>query len=155
MLTYITPSNILFKLTNIDSWPEDNIVTMYGAPIADDITPLSSGEYPVSAPKCVVENPAISSLSSIWLADNITIIDLGVSFMAKSPHSGGTGTPAAYSSPELLFDGQASKESDVWTLPCPICNIRTGIALFASFFGTRNEVMEAIVEVLERLPELC
>lgn len=148
----ISASNILIKLlSTVHSWNEDQIYQRLGSPVKDEVL-LSSGESPrCSAPRYVVE-PANLTDSEL-LSEDILLIDFGQSFHSKSPPSQPTELSLSYSAPELLFDGMPTTYADIWALACTIYEIRAGTELFASFFGTEDEIIRQIVQTLGKLPE--
>ncbi len=131
------------------------------------------------APEYIVEPATVRSLDSRCVTGQIVVTDFGESFLlpvAAAMHGSEqqpqqdqqqqqpqqvpqhfVGTPSAYCAPELLFDSTAgvgtSLQSDVWALGCTLFEIRAGAQLFESWFGGRDEVVEAMVETLGKLPE--
>lgn len=82
------------------------------------------------------------------------LIDLGQSFNVSQPPDGDDlGTPGPYRSPELILDRAAGIGSDLWALGCTLFEIRTGRKLFYPFDDDDDSYLDAIVQVLGKLPE--
>ena len=111
----LTPSNVAFKVPNMQSMTESRLLELLG-PIKEDTLRLRKG--PVShsrhAPKKVVAAASFSGLDSSSLA-TIQIVDFGCAFSSNSPPPT-LGCPVQFFPPELLFGCPASTKSDVWQL---------------------------------------
>lgn len=151
VFTDFTPSNVLYQLTNLDSWTDEEVYERLGQPYKNAVHTLSGKDPEPSAPTYVVE--PISDIQAQYVTESILIIDFGQSFFLDSPPSDGVGTPWSYRAPEAIFDLKASVHSDVWALACTIFEIRSGEALFEVFFSDRDDASLQIVQILGKLPE--
>jgi serine/threonine protein kinase len=63
------------------------------------------------------------------------------------------GIPGPYRSPELILHKVAGFGSDLWALGCTPFEIRTGRKLFSPFDDEDDDYLDAIIQVLGKLPE--
>jgi len=87
-----------------------------------------------------------------YISKESCLIDFGESFEISHPPDN-LGIPGPYRSPELILDKEAGFVSDIWALGCSLFEIRTGRKLFSSFDDEDNDYLDAIVQVLGKLPE--
>lgn len=68
---------------------------------------------------------------SIYVSNDIAVIDFGESFFASDPPEN-TGIPPDYGAPETFIDkcGSLGYGSDLWALGCTICYVRVGCEPF-------------------------
>ena len=106
----------------------------------------------LAAPKYLVYPVAWNHVNIQHITDQPCLIDFGESFEAAQPPEE-LGTPGPYRSPELILDNQAGFGSDIWALACTLFEIRTGRKLFSSFDDDDTSYLEAMTQVLGKLPE--
>jgi serine/threonine protein kinase len=63
------------------------------------------------------------------------------------------GTPGPYRSPELILEKAAGVGSDLWALGCTLFEIRTGRKLFDLFDDDDDSYLDAMVQILGKMPE--
>ncbi|EEU35146.1 uncharacterized protein NECHADRAFT_88695 [Fusarium vanettenii 77-13-4] len=128
------PANILVRLINIDHLSEDELFSLIDEPDEILVKCESGGDPPDSSPKYLIPTADITALTkSVYLADQITIIDFGESFDFSSPPSR-LGIPRQYIPPELLLSGgppASGPAADLWALGCTLFEIRQQKPLFA------------------------
>lgn len=90
-------------LSGLDEWSEQDLTAAFGEPEMEQILMASSEDPGPAAPKYTVKYLDIESLNAHYITDKAYIIDFGESYDMSSPPEG-LGTPAAYRSPELIFD---------------------------------------------------
>jgi serine/threonine protein kinase len=145
----LTPSNILFELTEIDAWSEDTIYAKFGDLLQEPVE-TTSGEPPgPHAPTYLVEAISASDLYRDMITEHIRIVDFGQSFRCDSPPERGIGIPMSYMAPELLFESIAGTASDLWALGCTMYEIRAGRPLIHMFMGESPE--DTAVEIAHTL----
>lgn len=91
-------------------------------------------------------------VDSQFISKESCLIDFGESFEVSQPPDN-LGIPGPYRSPELILDKDAGFASDIWALGCSLFEIRTGRKLFGAFDDEDNEYLDAMVQVLGKLPE--
>lgn len=126
-----------------------------GEPETETVTTLDGTPRPSCAPaKLVAPIDIIRLTESLYLRENVVIIDFGQSYMAASrPRDYMPATLLNYHPPEARFEDRASFEADVWMLGCAIFEIRAGFPLFSSFFGSDRDILKQTVAMLGRLPD--
>lgn len=90
--------------------------------------------------------------SSEVRSSKIKITDFGQAFELADPPMR-LATPKAYSPPELAFEEKASASADIWTLACTCYEILGAHSLFFSFLGSRDDVLEEMVDTLGIFPK--
>ncbi|KAE9364021.1 kinase-like protein [Stipitochalara longipes BDJ] len=155
--TDLTSSNMLFKLSPIDHWSEEDIYQRFGQPKTELVVALNrpwlSLLFKSPAPLYLVES--LSMADPQLMVEEIRLVDFGLSFPFDSPlDAADVGIPHAYSAPETIFDGKMDKRSEIWTLGCVLFELRNGQMLFESRGGGKNEVMMQVVRILGRVPEI-
>ncbi|RSL57398.1 hypothetical protein CEP54_008306 [Fusarium duplospermum] len=145
-------ANILVRLINIDHLSEDELFSLIGQPDNIPVKCESGGDPPDSSPKYLIPTANITALTkSVYLADQITIIDFGESFDFSSPPSR-LGIPRQYLPPEVLLSGgppAPGPAADLWALGCTLFEIRQQKPLFA---GKRNHIVSQMVRALGKPP---
>ncbi len=145
--------NILFRLTSLDALTEDQVYERLGKPVKSTVMSVAkTSPSDASAPSYVVERASMLNLDPSLISHDILVVDFGQTFISSSAGVG-VGTPAAYAAPEIIFDGIASKASDVWALACTLFHIRAGFDIFESFLGGPDEALQDMVRSLGPLPE--
>ena len=138
-----TSSNVLFQLSNLDSWTEYKVEEQLGKPRKSIIN-----ESP-GRPLYLVDSISFFDAEPGVLTENITIIDHSESFFVKSPPSHELHTTNHYTAPEVLCGWDASFSSDIWALGCLIYELRSGFPLYAC--AINNTPVDAIQETILRL----
>lgn len=150
---------MLVKLADIESWSDEQIYSRLGAPVKDDVL-LASGETTdQSAPRYLVE-PACLDRPQL-LGEEILLIDFGHALHARSstppppPPPQETAISLPYCAPEVLFNTTQlpGPAAEIWALACTLYEIRAGAQLFASFFGTRDEILRQVGQTFGKFPE--
>ncbi|EGP87145.1 uncharacterized protein MYCGRDRAFT_42881 [Zymoseptoria tritici IPO323] len=151
-LTDITVPNILLKLKSIDEWTEKDIYERFGQPCKEEPRMVSGLSLGPSAPRYIVEAARVPE--ERFLAEEVFLIDLGVSFPLKDPpRPQDIGVPLMYRAPETIFESRYDKFSDLWSLACVIFEIRAGTPIFESFMGTEDEIIKQWVQMKGKMPE--
>ena len=145
----LTPSNILFELTDIDAWSEDTIYAKFGDILREPVESTSGEPLGPHAPTYLVEAISVSDLCPDMITEHVRIVDFGQSFRSHSPPKRGMGIPMSYMAPELLFENIAGTASDLWALGCTIYEIRAGKPLIHMFMGETPE--DTAVEIAHTL----
>jgi serine/threonine protein kinase len=135
----LTPSNILFELTEINAWSEDTIYAKFGDILQEPVETTSGEPLGPHAPTYLVEAISVSNMCLDMITEHIRIVDFGQSFRCDSPPERGMGIPMSYMAPELLFENIAGTASDLWALGCTIYEIRAGRPLIDMFMGESPE----------------
>lgn len=150
----IKASNVLVKLTGIESWSDEQIYQQLGSPVMDDVL-LETQETPKqSAPRYLVE-PACLGHSEL-IGEDILLTDFGHARHANSPtpRPQETAVSLPYCAPEVLFNTkEPDQAAEIWALACTLFEIRAGTQLFASFFGTCDEILRQVGQTLGKFPE--
>ena len=141
-----TSSNVLFQVSNFDSWSEYKLQTQLGTP---EMTIID--EHP-GRPRYLVDSASFFDAEPGFLTRNITIVDHSESFFVKSPPSHELHTTNHYTAPEVLFGSDASFCSDIWALGCLIYEIRAGFPLFVC--AINNTPIEAVGEIIVLLGKI-
>jgi serine/threonine protein kinase len=145
----LTPSNVLFELTEISAWSEDTIYAKFGDILQEPVETTSGEPLGPYALTYLVEGISVSNLCLDMITQNIRLVDFGQSFRRDSPPERGMGIPMSYMAPELLFENIVGTTSDLWALGCTIYEIRAGRALIHMFMGESPE--DTAVEIAHTL----
>ena len=141
----LTSCDVLFQLTDFDSWSQEKVYEQLGIPTVTDIDTFSPGP---SFPRYLVDAPRFLRASSGFLTDNIRIIDYGDSFRVgwqRNPNTIRQGNRmGSFSAPENLSGSKVTRTSDLWALGCVIYEIRAGIPLIIS----RSDPLYELTELL-------
>ncbi|KAE9369241.1 kinase-like protein [Stipitochalara longipes BDJ] len=148
----LTTSNVLLELGSLDSLPQEELLGILGDPVAEKVRPYTNRILEPGAPEFIYQPTDMRKLSKFY-SGNIILIDFGSSFFLSNPLED-CGTPAQFSSPELIFNKENGKHSDVWALACTIFEMRAGEPLFEFFFCGEQDVLESMIGVLGPLPEV-
>ncbi|KAG9497257.1 hypothetical protein J7337_012051 [Fusarium musae] len=125
-----TPSNIVFRIRNLDHLDDRGIYRIFGEPQRDPLRTISGEPTGAEAPRYVVGNLDFTSAEDLIL-DDICLIDCDQAFLTSSPSSKTLGTPPGFLEPEVAVGKPASPASDVWALGCSILQIRSGSSPFS------------------------
>ncbi|THH03801.1 hypothetical protein EW145_g5996 [Phellinidium pouzarii] len=152
----ITTSNILFSLSpHVLKWSDAELYANLGEPETEEVRTVDGKCSPPCAPTelvAPVDNANLTDAS--FLQENVILSDFGQSYAVSSPPKDyEPATVFNYLSPEARFEGRASFEADVWALGCAIFEIRSGRAIFSSFFGSDSDILRQTVGILGRLPD--
>ncbi|KAF1842628.1 kinase-like protein [Cucurbitaria berberidis CBS 394.84] len=148
----LTDSNVLFEITGLQDWTEDEVHRYLGPPKTAPLLFLDGKPAPVFAPTHVVDALDYSHLNTEHLSSNILITDFGEAFF-KDNVPKGLGTPASFSAPELLFGYQPSCAVDLWALGCLVFQIHTFQVLIPTIFSSDQEALAMAIETVGALPE--
>jgi serine/threonine-protein kinase SRPK3 len=143
---------VLFEITGLQDWTEDEIYRYLGPPKTAPLLLLDGTPAPAFAPTHVVDALDYSHLNMEHLSSNVLITDFGEAFF-KDNVPKGLGTPASFSAPELLFGYQPSCAVDLWALGCLIFEIHTFRVLIPTIFGSDQEALAMAIETVGALPE--
>ncbi|KAF2789049.1 kinase-like protein, partial [Melanomma pulvis-pyrius CBS 109.77] len=148
----LTHTNVLFEITGLHNWTEDEIYRYLGPPKTAPLLLLDGRPAPGFAPTHVVDALDYSHLNMEQLSSNVLIVDFGEAFFEDNVPKG-LGTPASFSGPEMLFGYPPSYAVDLWALGCLIFEIHTFRVLVPAFFGTSEEALAMAIETVGALPE--
>lgn len=147
----LTTSNVLLEIGNLDSLSQQELLKLLGEPVAEKVKPYTDETLEPGAPEFIYQPADLRKLSKFFTG-NIVIIDFGASFFLDNPLED-CGTPAQFSSPELIFERQNGMFSDVWALACTIFEMRASEPLFESFVFGEGDVLRSMIGILGQLPE--
>ena len=136
-------SDVLFQLTNFDSWSEPKLQAQLGKP---RLFKINGGP---GRPRYLVDSASFFDAEPRLLTKNITIVDHSESFFVKFPPSHEIRTTNYYTAPEVLCGWDASFHSDIWALGCLIYEMRAGYYLFST--AINNPPLEAVGQIIEML----
>ncbi len=145
----LTAENVLFQLTNFDSWPVEKLHAQLGSPRMLDIVPGPG------RPRYVVDSAYFFKADPGLLTRNIIIIDHSESFFIESTPLQEPKYTNYYASPEVLFGWDVTFYSDIWAIGCLIYEMHSGNPLF--HLAIQNPPLEAVSQIIEVLgvpPEL-
>ena len=117
---------------------------------------LAYSDDPVgsAAPEFIYEPIAFSKIPMEFLVPEITIIDFGQMLRTSLPWDPEEiGYNAPYAAPELILMRRPSKEADIWALACILFELRAGRQLFRGFFGSEEEIVDSMEQILGDLPD--
>ncbi len=104
------------------------------------------------APEYLVYLVQWADVDPKYITGDCSVIDFGQAFRMVNPPED-LGIPGPYRSPELLLDHAVSVGCDLWALGCTLFTIRTGRPLFNLFDNEDDAYLEAMVEILGKMPE--
>ena len=150
----LTSSDVLFQLTNIDSWSQEEVYEQLGIPTVVNL-PEAWSRGP-SSPRYLVDSAQFFRASPRLFTYDIRIIDYGDSFRNKY-HSNlfmNQGKLSnGFCAPETLCGLKGGPSTDLWALGRIIYEIRAGCHLFPFFIRVSPlDAISEIVQVLGRLP---
>jgi serine/threonine protein kinase len=149
----ITPNNVLHRISGLDGLNEDEVLQILGSPVVNPVLNASKEcHYESTAPQYLVYPVSWWDVDTQFISKESYLIDFGESFEISQPPDD-LGIPGPYRSPELILDKEAGLGSDIWALGCSLFEIRTGRKLFSPFDDEDNDYLDAIVQVLGKLPE--
>ncbi|TVY75882.1 Serine/threonine-protein kinase SRPK [Lachnellula suecica] len=149
----ITPNNILHRVSGLNGLAVHEVLQILGSPVLNPVMNASNECHnEPTAPKYLVYPVNWSAVDTQYISKSPCLIDLGESFHISQPPEN-LGTPGPYRSPELLLDKKAGLGSDIWALGCTLFEIRTGRKLFDTFDDGDDDYLDAMVQVLGKLPE--
>ncbi|KAL6703547.1 hypothetical protein ACN47E_009572 [Coniothyrium glycines] len=148
----LTDSNVLFEITGLQDWSEEELYRYLGPPKTAPLLLLDGKPAPAFAPMHVVDALDYSCLDMGLLSNDILITDFGEAFFEDDAPNR-VGTPASFSAPELLFGYQPSRAVDLWALGCLIFQIHTFQVLIPTIFGSEQEALAIAIETIGALPE--
>ncbi|KAM5356676.1 hypothetical protein ACJ41O_003322 [Fusarium nematophilum] len=150
---YLTPSNVLLQAHGLDGLSEDEVLQVLGTPVRNSVMMDSNtGHDELSVPQYLVYPVKWQNVPSKYIGEQPSLIDFGESFNTARPPED-LGTPGPYRSPELILETAIGLGADLWALGCTLFEIRTGRGLFKTFDDDDNEYIDAMVQVLGKLPE--
>ncbi|KAF5024428.1 hypothetical protein F66182_3514 [Fusarium sp. NRRL 66182] len=148
----LTPSNIVFRIRNLDHLDDQAIYRLLGEP---QIGPLEtySGDPPgPEAPRYIVGYMDFMSGDDLLL-DDICLIDFDQAFLESVPPTKTLGTPVGFLAPEVAVGMPASPASDVWALGCTILHIRSGSSPFSTLdVDCPANLIRCIIEYIGDMP---
>ncbi|KAH8586125.1 kinase-like domain-containing protein [Bisporella sp. PMI_857] len=149
----ITPNNVLHRISGLDGLNEDEVLQILGSPVVNPaLNESKECHYKSTAPEYLVYPVSWWDVDTQFISKESCLIDFGESFeVSQAPDD--LGIPGPYRSAELILDKEAGFGSDIWALGCSLFEIRTGRKLFGSFDDEDNDYLDAIVQVLGKLPE--
>ncbi|KAM5381850.1 hypothetical protein ACJZ2D_002840 [Fusarium nematophilum] len=149
----LTPSNVLLQAHGLDGLSEDEVLQVLGTPVRNSVMMDSNtGHDELSVPQYLVYPVKWQNVPSKYIGEQPSLIDFGESFNTARPPED-LGTPGPYRSPELILETAIGLGADLWALGCTLFEIRTGRGLFKTFDDDDNEYIDAMVQVLGKLPE--
>lgn len=150
----LRPSNILHLITGFDGLSEDQVLGILGEPPRNPVL-NRAGEVnnAPTAPGYLVYPVNWDTVDKSFFVKSPQLIDFGESFDIASDLHRGLGIPGPYQSPELLLEAVARIPSDLWVLGCTLFEIRTGRRLFCTLEDEDDSYLEAMCDILGKLPE--
>ncbi|KAI5855030.1 kinase-like domain-containing protein [Durotheca rogersii] len=149
----ITPSNILHRISGLDGLAEEEVLRILGNPVQNPVQRQSGENHDdPGAPQYLVYPVEWQDVDSRYIREQPCLIDFGESFLITEPPED-LGIPGPYRSPELILDKVAGIGSDIWALGCLLFEIRTGRKLFNPFDDEDSDYLDAMVQLLGKLPE--
>ncbi|CAM1510064.1 Fc.00g003990.m01.CDS01 [Cosmosporella sp. VM-42] len=150
---YVTPSNVLHRIHGLNGLTEDEVLKILGQPTQNPVLKGSVKNLDESTvPKYLVYPVKWRDVDRQFISKDSCLIDFGESFeIAKPPED--IGIPGPYRSPELILENKIGVGTDLWALGCSLFEIRTGRKLFDAFDDDDDSYLEAMVQVLGKLPE--
>lgn len=149
----MTTSNIVFTLSDINRFTENDIYRLFGMPETQPLETESGKAAGSEAPKYIVKELDFLSSEENIVSNNVCLIDFDQSFAVSSPPEKMLGTPVEYLAPEVAAGLKASPASDIWALGCCIFRLRSGEGLFSAFDITSPaDLLRAIIQALGDLP---
>ena len=150
----LRPSNILHPVTGFDGLAEDQVLAILGEPSRNPVL-NRAGEVNTAptAPGYLVYPVKWHTVDKSLFLKTPRLIDFGESFDVSSDAPEYPGTPPPYRSPELILEDAAGIPSDLWALGCTLFEIRTGRKLFDLFDDEDDEYLDAMCQILGKLPE--
>ncbi|KAL8753194.1 MAG: hypothetical protein Q9199_005220 [Rusavskia elegans] len=142
--------NIVFRLQGIEAWTEDDIYEVFGRPRCQFIEENCLCQACMKSANYIVQPIDMSRMDSKYISDDIVLIDYGLSFRLDNPPSW-IGTITNYLAPEIVFECQVSKASDIWALGCVIYELFTGLPLFEHDQSV-HKVLAQMVPILGLFP---
>lgn len=142
--------NVVFKLQGIEAWTEDDIYNIFGRPRCQYIEENCLCQACMKSPNYIVQPIDMSRIDSKYISDDIVLIDYGFSFRLDNSPSW-IGTITNYLAPEIVFECQVSKASDIWALGCVIYELFTGLPLFEHDKAV-HKVLAQMVPILGLFP---
>ncbi|KLP16116.1 dis1-suppressing protein kinase dsk1 [Fusarium fujikuroi] len=124
------PSNIVFRIRNLDHQDDQGIYRLFGEPQRDGLRTISGEPTGAEAPRYIVGNLDFASAEDLIL-DDICLTDCDQAFLTTAPPRKTLGTPPGFLAPEVAVGNLASTASDVWALGCSILQIRSGSSPFS------------------------
>ncbi|KAI1907430.1 hypothetical protein LOZ61_006123 [Ophidiomyces ophidiicola] len=149
-----TTSNILYQLTSLDGFTENQVIKTFGQPVSTRLL-TESMTPPIlpNTPKYLVYPIDFTKVESSLIMDKVYIIDFGQCYEALNPPKS-LGTPARYCPLELLLDNKISgTPCDLWALGCTLFQICTTWKLFDTFEDNLDDRLYEIVLLRGKLPE--
>lgn len=135
----------------MEDWTKVEVYERFGTPSTVKLVKASDPTSENFAPQYIVE-PA-SMPNSKYLTHDILLVDFGETFSFKKPPGpADIGIPLMYSAPETLFESKLSPASEVWSFACVLFEIRAGNPLFTSIMGSRDEIIQQMVQMKGRPP---
>lgn len=136
----LTSENILFQLTNFDSWTERKVHAQLGSPRK---LPIAEGP---GRPRYLVDSAYFFKADPGLLTKNIIIVDHSESFFIKSPPLQELQYTNYYAAPEVLFGWDVTIYSDIWAVGCLIYEMHSGNPLF--YLAMQNPPLEAVSQII-------
>jgi len=103
-------------------------------------------------PEYIVDPADIVALEARVLTDRVLLIDFGAAFYHNEKPAQ-IFTPAPYSSPEMLFQGELTSAVDKWAYGCLLYELCSDRILIKLLFGWNNDAMKDQVAMLGRPPD--
>uniref|UniRef100_A0A0B7KKZ2 EKC/KEOPS complex subunit BUD32 n=1 Tax=Bionectria ochroleuca TaxID=29856 RepID=A0A0B7KKZ2_BIOOC len=149
----ITPSNIVFRLRNLEHLDDKGIYRLFGEPRTAPLE-TESGEVPgLEAPRYIVGYLDFMASGEDLIRDEVCLIDFDQAFLASKPPQKVLGTPPGFLAPEVAVGIPAGPASDVWALTSTLLHLRSGTSPFAEFaMDAPADQMVPIAQYLGPLP---
>ncbi|KAI9149293.1 Serine/threonine-protein kinase spk-1 [Paramyrothecium foliicola] len=150
----ITPSNIVFRMRNLDHLDMQGIYRLFGKPKWALLETCSGETHGPEAPRYIVGYLDFMSCEEDLFEDEVCLIDFDQSFLTSHPPKEVLGTPVGFLAPEVAVGRPASPASDVWALTCALLHIRSGSSPF-SFLGLDApcDLVGLVIQSLGNIPE--
>ncbi|KAI7765091.1 hypothetical protein LZL87_005804 [Fusarium oxysporum] len=147
-----TPSNIVFRIRNLDHLDDQGTYRLFGEPQRDGLGTISGEPTGVEAPQYIIGNLNFTSAEDLIL-DDICLIDFDQAFLTSAPPRKTLGTPPGLLAPEVAVGKSASPASDVWALGCSILQTRSGSSPFSiPNVDSLANLLGCVSEYIGRMP---
>lgn len=149
----ITPSNVVFRLRNLDHLNDAAIYRLFGEPRTDELRTCSGEMHGPEAPRYIVGYLDFFASDEDLILDDVYLIDFDQSFHESTPPAKKPGIPIGFLAPEVAVGQPAGRASDVWALGCTMLHLRSGESPFANMdVDAPSTLMRWVIKYLGAMP---
>lgn len=143
----------MHRIQGLDGLSEGEVLQVLGKPEKNYVLQGSAkGHDKSTVPQYLVYSVDWEKVPRRFIAEDTCIIDFGQSFYITKPREN-IGLTGPYRSPELLLENLVTIGVDLWALGCSLFEIRTGRKLFNCFDDEDDDYLDAMVQILGKMPE--